>query len=475
MGKMLPQIDFPNTQEQTESFEQGISLHFPSKSKDVENAELRAAWRKIEVDALKSVREFLTDELRANLDNSNTDEESLVVDDIESPLIAKEYRGQLRKDLLDINPQQAAREAGALEQTSDEAILAELEEELKDRYFKFIRNNMGPLAESRASEVGLGGNLKKLIADKVLIEDPLGKGGFGTIYRGYQYGLDRRVAVKIQDLSRIEGQDRERRLREARALARFDHPNILQVFIAEVEGEQGVIVSELVKGSDLKSFLLKKKVLAVFDEVDGLGASTILIGVAKALKALHENKDENGKDSPLMHRDVKPANIFLGDEGSIKLGDFGLTRGMNENEIKILINHEIEKSREASTIEGRSKTETIIDDDSGYLVGTPNFLAPEVIDNPNRGQPKSDIFSLGVVAWEMLSGLLPFDADTSKDVLNKILNEEKNVDQLPSFIPIEVRRFIVRMLSKKPEERPSAGEVAAFFEDLQKTYVLGQK
>lgn len=472
MGKMLPQIEFPNAQEQTEFFEKGISLHFPSKSKDVENPELRAAWRKIETDALKSVREFLSYDLQADLKNSNTDEESLVVDYLESPGLATAYRGELRKDLLDINPQQAAREARALEQTTDEAILAELEEELKDRYFGFIIKNIRPLAEERASTVGLEGDLKEIIANKILIKDVLGKGNFGDVYGAYHYLLDKEVAFKVQSLAGITTEDRERFLREVRSLALFDHPNILKVFTAEIQDDLGVIVTELVRGQSLEGLFKAKGRLPLMDEGASPGIATILIATSNALKALHENKDETGKDNPLIHRDVKPDNIFLGEDGSVKLGDFGLTRSLYDSEMANLIKINKEAgllNREYSP--GGNKRVT----DKSSIMGTPYFLAPEIIGDPPYTQPKSDIFSLGVVAWQMISGVMPFEAKNVMDVLEKITDEERSEEELPEDIPIEVRRFIVKMLEKKPENRPSASEVAAFFENLQKSHVLGKK
>jgi serine/threonine-protein kinase len=211
--------------------------------------------------------------------------------------------------------------------------------------------------------------------------EPLGSGGMSVVYRGLDTSLQREVAVKVLHPHLARQQDARARLaREARAVARLQHPNILEVFdFADPSTEDAFLVTELVRGETLKCFAERERLFP--PEL----AALVLQQLARALGHAHE--------AGVIHRDLKPENVMVRDDGVLKLMDFGIARVLDP--------------AERMTV-------------TGALVGSPAYMAPEVID----GEPataESDVFSLGTLLYWLWTGTLPFAAPSTPATLKRIL------------------------------------------------------
>jgi serine/threonine-protein kinase len=256
--------------------------------------------------------------------------------------------------------------------------------------------------------------------DRYTIDAILGQGGMGTVYRAHDTRLDRRVAIKVI----TEGTDADsadaRLLREARAAAALDHPNVLSIHdVGELDGAP-YIVMELVSGRTLRE--------AVADVSTPVHARVAwLSDVARALSAAHKKG--------LVHRDIKPENVMVRDDGVVKVLDFGIAR----------------RAQGATTEQGTALP-TLTKE--GVKVGTPLYMAPEQI----RGESldgRADQFAWGVVAFELLTGRLPWRGVTDPlAAVASILTDEPDVRALDAAgVPADVKAAVLRALSKKPEER----------------------
>lgn len=249
----------------------------------------------------------------------------------------------------------------------------------------------------------------------------VGNGAMSTVYKAYHAELDRFVAVKILDCSMAEGNDLAARFqREAWAVARLDHPNILPVYDFGQEGELSIIVTKYVEGGTLRDILGHPLPLEQ--------CARILSQLAEALDHAHQHG--------IIHRDVKPSNVLLSKDGSVCLSDFGLAK-----------------------FEGQPKiTET------GQSLGTPDYISPEQA----QGLPvdaRSDVYSLGAMLYEMLTGQVPYCAETAVAVIVKHITEAPpGLRQINPKIPESVEKVVLKAMAKRPEDRyQSAGELAAAF------------
>ncbi len=268
---------------------------------------------------------------------------------------------------------------------------------------------------------------------KYKILELLGKGGGGEVFLAIQRGLGRKVAIKILRSSLIHDEkEKERFLREGRIMAQLEHPYIVRVYDMGISSARPYTVMEYMQGGTLRSLLDEKGSLPVEDAVR-LG-----MALAEALDVAHS--------SNVLHRDVKPANIFVtpGLEG-IKLADFGL----------------------AKEIEGASPS---ISRSDGVIVGTPLYIAPEQI-REEKPSAASDLYSLGVVLYEILAGRPPFTADKVMDLLTAHLNDTPPpLRDFRGDVPASLEKIIERLLAKRPEDRfSSAGEL---LEALRKVHYI---
>ncbi len=272
------------------------------------------------------------------------------------------------------------------------------------------------------------------------IDGTLGKGGMGIVYLARDLHLNRPVALKVLPEHLTSDPDRRRRfLREARAASAVNHPAIAQVYDVD-ETEHGIfIVMELVEGRTVRDLVAAR-------ELDLLGAVEIAVQVAQGLAKAHE--------AGIIHRDIKADNIMVTPDGHAKILDFGLAK-LLEPERR---GPESGPGESPSLIDTRTKV--------GVVLGTVGSMSPEQA----RGLPvdhRSDLFSLGIVLYEMVTGQPPFAGDSPIDTLHAIAYQEtRPVTTIRASLPASLERVISRCLRKKPEERhASARELA---QDLKK-------
>ena len=266
------------------------------------------------------------------------------------------------------------------------------------------------------------------------IVSPLGSGGMGEVYRAKDTRLDREVAVKVLPRSFMENPERESRFeREAKALAALSHPHILSIHDFGREGTTAYFVTELLEGMTLREKLMAGPIPVRF-------AMHIAIEMSEGLAAAHSRG--------IVHRDLKPANVFLTQDGHVKILDFGLART---------------GAPAASPAESPSESPTV---DSptrpGTMMGTVGYMAPEVV-RGNAADQRADLFSLGVIFYEMISGRSPFHGPSDADTLVAILSmEPAPLTSAEGPVSPIVEGVIFRCLQKEPGARFSSARDVAF-------------
>jgi predicted Ser/Thr protein kinase len=281
------------------------------------------------------------------------------------------------------------------------------------------------------------------------VEEQLGKGGMGVVYRARDTQLGRPVALKVLAPEFSRDEDRKKRfLQEARAASAVNHPAIAPIY--EVgEGPEGLFIAmELVEGRTVKALIQAR-------ELDLLGGIEVAMQVAGGLQKAHE--------AGIVHRDIKPENVVVTPDGHAKILDFGLA--------KLLEPTTPASARSADEI---SHMETLAKTQAGFVLGTLRYMSPEQA----RGQAidhRSDIFSLGVVLYEMVTGQLPFSGSTPLDTLHAIAFEEtRPVSALRPNLPPSLQRVVTRCLRKKAADRyPEARELITDLKTVQREVESG--
>jgi serine/threonine protein kinase len=248
------------------------------------------------------------------------------------------------------------------------------------------------------------------------IQQQLGRGQFGTVYVAFDEDLHRRVAVKVPNLTSLTTQEVEMFLNEARSVASVRHPAIVTVYsIGRLDDGTCYIVSELIEGGDLKKYMASRK-------TSPDTCSAIITQLAKGLHCLHK--------AGIVHRDVKPSNILIGSDGQPFLTDFGLA---------------VHERRGAK---------------DGMVVGTPAYMSPEQIRaEPHLVDGRSDIFSLGVVMYEMLTGRRPFQSPGRNALFLSIQKDAPPpLRTLDPAIPAFLEQICLKCLSKSPDDRYATAE-----------------
>jgi serine/threonine-protein kinase len=259
--------------------------------------------------------------------------------------------------------------------------------------------------------------------------EKIGEGGMGVVYKAFDTHLKRQVAIKILKPELTSDPTlRQRFLREARAAAAFHHPNIATVHdIGESDGV-AFIVMEFVEGETLRARMAGRAML-----VDG--ALRIAVDIASGLGRAHRES--------IVHRDLKPENICIDRDGYAKILDFGLARLIEQ------------RDREQSEALSRASTQSQEATSEGQLLGTASYMSPEQA----RGEPvdqRSDLFSFGIILYEMLTGRRPFDRKSRLETFAAILREEPEApSRVNHRIPHKLDRIILRCLAKALDDRYS--------------------
>jgi CHASE2 domain-containing sensor protein len=267
------------------------------------------------------------------------------------------------------------------------------------------------------------------------IVEVLGRGGMGTVYKGLDPVLDRPVALKTIRLdfalsSSEVSELRERLIQEAKAAGRLSHPNIVTIYDVGEEGGQQYIAMEYLSGYTLEDFIKKKGVL------NYRIVAKIIMQTCEALSYAHSHG--------IVHRDIKPANIMLLDDFHAKVMDFGIAR-----------------------LEATSLTK------SNVALGTPHYISPEQLEG-KPADKRSDIFSLGVVMYELLTRQKPFQGENISTLMYRILNYQPPA---PSSIddksPLVFDHVVAKAMAKLPEERyPDAEEISKIMREFVSSFVV---
>jgi len=269
---------------------------------------------------------------------------------------------------------------------------------------------------SGGGESGLQARLAAALGDAYTIEGEIGRGGMGVVYRARDEKLKRPVAIKVLPPELAYRADiRARFMREAETAARISHPNIVPIHSVGESDDFVYFVMGYVDGESLAVRLKRRGRLSIEE------SRRICRETADALSAAHQQG--------VIHRDVKPDNILLeGTRGRVMVTDFGIAKAL--------------------TAAGATLTE------AGIAIGTPAFMSPEQAEGEREIDGRSDIYSLGVVTYQMVTGELPFQAPTVPALLMKQISEEPTpVDQMRRDVPRELAQTVMRCMEKDPERR----------------------
>jgi DNA helicase-2/ATP-dependent DNA helicase PcrA len=286
-----------------------------------------------------------------------------------------------------------------------------------------------------------------LIAHYRILE-PLGEGGMGAVYKAHDEKLQRVVALKVLPPESLGQADRRRRfLQEARAASALNHPHILAVYEIGEADRQPYMVTEYVEGETLRQKITNGPLPA-------REALEVAIQVAEGLAKAHEHG--------IMHRDLKPENLIVSRDGYAKILDFGLAKL-------------VERRRPAFAADSAEKTLIQVKTQAGMIMGTINYMSPEQLLG-QRVDLRSDIFSFGVVLYEMTTGRYPFAGANKIDTMHAILHvEARPPHEVKSDLPVELHRVTSKALAKTAKARyTSVRELLADLKTLRRDLELGK-
>jgi hypothetical protein len=264
----------------------------------------------------------------------------------------------------------------------------------------------------------LAGRHKGFRLGAYAIQDQLGRGGMGAVYLAQHLELRRNVAIKVLVAGKEEDQKLaiERFLREARAAAALDHPNIVRIFDVCRHGDVPYLVMEYVEGETLQQVLDRDGVIPYTTATEFVAQS------AAGLQHAHEKG--------FVHRDIKPSNLILDRTGTVKILDMGLARSNTSDQDKL--------------------TERL---DAGAVVGTADFIAPEQALNTPRIDIRADIYSLGATYFALITGKPPFEGNTAQKLLQHQVTAAPHLSTIDATLPKGLAGVVAKMLAKKPNDR----------------------
>jgi Tol biopolymer transport system component/predicted Ser/Thr protein kinase len=307
------------------------------------------------------------------------------------------------------------RQARAAHTTEERAkVLASADPDLRREVEALLANEPADSTETLATPLGIGAGFT---IGHYRIESKLGEGGMGSVYKAVDTKLNRPVAIKFLSSDLADAEARRRFQREAQMASSLNHPHIVTVYDAgEIDGRQ-YLVTEYVDGGTLRDWASK-------DKRSWKQIVDLLTGIADGLAAAHQ--------AGIVHRDIKPSNILVAKNGYAKLADFGLA--------KLAEGTQIDVARTLS--QGGTRP--------GVIVGTIAYMSPEQASGQEL-DARSDIFSLGVVLYELLAGRRPFSGATDLEVLQTIIHGSP--ERLPESIPPPLCNVVEKALEKEPSER----------------------
>lgn len=253
------------------------------------------------------------------------------------------------------------------------------------------------------------------IIDKYRLDDVLGKGGFSTVYRATHLTMKKTVAIKIMDREMIKKHPdiAEMLCEEARFLASIEHPNIVRIMDVTKTNMNVYIVMEYVRGKSMKEAIDQLRKLTPIEAF--LIAKQVAIGLRAAFKR------------NIIHRDIKPANILIGDDDMVKLVDLGVAK-----------------------VSGATES------NKDHIKGTPSYLAPENVTDPEKADHRVDFYSLGVTLYQAITGNLPFEGRSTAEIIEAHIHSIiPNPCHAVNNLPVECGDFIMRLMDKDPGNRPA--------------------
>ena len=264
--------------------------------------------------------------------------------------------------------------------------------------------------------------INKIICNRYKILDHLGTGGMATVWLGYDTILDRQVAIKTFKIDANDEDAVKRFNREAKAVTSLSHPNIVSIYDVENEGEFYYLILEYVEGMTLKDYMIKNPRIPI----------ETIVHIAKQIAEGLSHAHQNG----IIHRDIKPQNILMNENLTCKITDFGIARAYGDTTL----------------------TQT------NQMLGTVYYLSPEQA-RGNVATAQSDIYSLGILIFEMITGQIPFKGESAVAIALKHLQEElPDIDKYRDNVPQSVKNIVLHATMKNPNERYISSK--ELFEDL---------
>ena len=264
--------------------------------------------------------------------------------------------------------------------------------------------------------------INNIICNRYKILDHLGTGGMATVWLGYDTILDRQVAIKTFKIDANDEDAVKRFNREAKAVTSLSHPNIVSIYDVENEGEFYYLILEYVEGMTLKDYMIKNPRIPI----------ETIVYIAKQIAAGLSHAHQNG----IIHRDIKPQNILMNDNLTCKITDFGIARAYGDTTL----------------------TQT------NQMLGTVYYLSPEQA-RGNVATAQSDIYSLGILIFEMITGQIPFKGESAVAIALKHLQEElPDIDKYRENVPQSVKNIVLQATMKNPNERYISSK--ELFDDL---------